>query len=723
MRNALEMMSSTPESLQAEEQDERVKTISDLNEIYKDSEAADKDIFAEMRTNILLVAGDHYNRQGSRYWNRLRESRNVTPDQKIRLTKNHIGRITKIYQNSILSTNPGVTISPKQEKEIQHQKAAEMHNSVLEHIKTKHDLARKQSLWAKDYIEIGEVFTKVFWNPDGGVQVGWRPEVDAEGQPVVDPMTGQMAPSQKPVMSGDLIFETIHGFDVLRDPSVKDLIDSPYLCIRKMEQVKELLKKFGSDPEKEKFIRESTEDTFRVFQNSSNGHLKTKGLTMVREFYYRPCAVYPKGYFYITTELGILAEGELPFGIFPIINVGFDELTTSPRARSIIRQLRPYQIEINRASSKMAEHQITIGDDKIFFQSGTKPSTGAVMPGVRQGSYIGAQPVIIPGRTGEQYLEYINTQITEMYAIAEIQELEKDVSTGQIDPYTLLFRCIRQKQKFSFYGSKYEQFLVKVHETALQLFKKYANKAIMIPVLGKNEQVNMEEFKTSSDTTWQIKIEPMSDDIETKMGKQMSLNHILQYIGPQLEKEEIGKFLRLSPYFNMEKMFQNLTQNWDNLTNDVLALDRGKYPTPKKYENHEYMANGLITRMKQPDFEFLHPQIQMNYERKLQEHEFFKAKQLQELKQAESEFIPSGGYMVTADLYVPDPQNPAQSKRVRIPSEALTWLLKTLESQGTTQESVEKIGNQQGEADVARLFSQFPNGNMPASQPTYSNRM
>lgn len=689
---------------QPTDKDTKKKTIADLNQLYSDAESVDKDVFSEMRTNLQLTAGNHYERSNNRYWNRLRESKTVSPDQKIRLTKNHIGRITKLYQNAILSGNPNVTISPKQEKEIQHQKAAELHNSVLEHIKQKHNLSRKKSLWCKDYVEIGEVFVKVFWDPQGGIQIGWQPEADESGEPIIDPMTGQYQQSQIPVMSGDLIFRTVHGFDLLRDPSVKAMEDTPHSIIRYMESIKDLQKQFGSDPEKLKFIEESTQDTFRVFQASGNNYQNTKGMTMVREYYFKKCADYPNGYFYITTENGILAEGELPFGIWPILSVGFDEVTTSPRARSIIKQLRPYQIEINRAASKMAEHQITLGDDKVFYQSGGKTGSGTNVPGIRSVNYVGTPPIVVPGRTGEQYLEYINSQIAEMYQISDVSELDKEIN-GQLDPYTLLFRSIRQKQKFSFYSEKFENFLVQVHETALNLFKRYASPQIMIPVLGKNEQVNLEEFKNSTDVCWEIVVEPMNDDLETKMGKQLTLNHILQYTSSQLDKKDIGKFLRLSPYLNTEKMFEDMTQDWDNLTNDILALDRGQMPQSNMYENHEYAVKGLIARMKQPDFQFLHPGIQQNYQKKLQEHEQAIAMQQEKIKQAQSEFIPSSGYAVVCDLYVPDPTNPKQSKRVRVPSESLTWLLKQLEIQGSSQEAISQLNSQQATADIAQMIS------------------
>lgn len=680
------------------------KTIAELNQEYKEAEEVDKLEFSEMRVNLQLVAGDHFMRPGSRFWNRIRESKNITTEQRLKIVKNHIGRIATAYQNFILESNPDVFIQAKQEKEIQHQKAAEQHHSVWTHFKEEHNLARKKFLWCKDYVEVGEAAVKVFWDKSLGRQVGWEPEIDPEtGQDAVDPMTGELIQSNRPIMSGGLVFETIHGFDLLRQPGVKAMEDSQYHIIRKMASVKDLLKAWGHDEEKAAFIKESNQDTFRAF-SPQGGVAKTKGMTMVREHYYKKCAQYPNGYYYICTELGVLDEGELPFGIYPIHYVGFDELTTSPRAKSKIRQLRPFQIELNRAASKIGEIQITLGSDRVWYQAGSKPSSGATKPGIRENSYVGQAPIIQPGQVGEQYFGYIQQIQQEMYTVADLADLDAEVS-GQLDPYTLLFRSAKQKKKFSYYIDKFNEFQVSICKTALQLYKKYAHPSDVIPVIGKNEQVNIEEFKNSSDLLYQITVKPMSDDLETTLGKQITINHYLQYVGTQLKPQDIGKMMRMSPYLNKEIMFKEMTQNYDNLQNDLLSMDRGKYREPNLHDDHKYVIDGLITRMKSADFEFLPPQVQQLYQVKKQAHEKIMAEQAEAVKQAQAGLIPSGGYLVTCDLYVSEPNDPTKTKRVRLPSEAIVDLIKKLEKQGSGQKVLQDM-NPQAQAEIAQMITQ-----------------
>ena len=67
--------------------------ISELNQYYLDAESADQSIFADMRSNLLLVSGDHYNKSQSSFHKRLRDNKEVSQEQKLRLTKNHIQNI------------------------------------------------------------------------------------------------------------------------------------------------------------------------------------------------------------------------------------------------------------------------------------------------------------------------------------------------------------------------------------------------------------------------------------------------------------------------------------------------------------------------------------------------------------------------------------------------------------------------------------------------------
>lgn len=670
-------------------------SIQELNQLFSDGESADKEIFAEMRSNIQLIAGEHYLKRGNKFWNRVRDNKDLSNEQKIRLTKNHIRKIVLVYRNSITSYSPGVSASAKDESSLQHQKTAELVNSVWQDGKNRHDINQKVNQWASDFVGIGEVATKIFFDPNAGKFLGMEAAVDETGQVLMDE-TGQPQSSGNAKFAGDVVFERWYGFNIVRAQGAKSMKDSPFLCHRKMVDTKDARSLVDSaqdlsDEEKEKIkskINDSMDQTYVILDGNSGQYKTVKGQTMLKEWFFRPCPQYPNGYFYICTNDDIIFEGELPFGIWPIAMEGFDEIQTSPRCRAVVKQLRPYQVEINRCASKMAEHQITLGDDKVLVQNGTKLVPGVALPGVRSFQYSGMAPIVMEGRSGEQYLNYMNGQISEMYNVAMVDEqnVEKE---GAFDVYAMIARSIKDKKKFSLYTDTFESFLKQVFKIYVTTCQKYYNENHLIPAIGKSEYINIEEFKGVSDLCYAIKLEAQTDDSESKLGKQLMLNHLIQYVGPQLAKDDLGKIIRLMPYANDEMILEDLTMDYDVATNYILSLDRGKMPAPNAYDNHEYLIKKLTNRTRKADFEMLDPYIQSLYAQAIQNHEQLKTEQEMKIKQAQSEFIPTGGYLVAADFYVPDPKNPEKlPKRVRLPSEAMSWLIKQLETQGTSQQSL-----------------------------------
>ena len=422
--------------------------------------------------------------------------------------------------------------------------------------------------------------------------------------------------------------------------------------------------------------------------------------------YIRPSQQFPKGYYYIYTTAGILFEGELPFGIFPIVYTGFDEVPTNPRHHSIIKHLRPYQGEINRASSKVAEHQITLGDDKLLIQAGTKLQNGSTFPGIRAYQYSGQAPQILQGRAGDQYLSYIDSQIQEMYTVANLAE-DLEEKPVQMDPWNLMFMSAKQKKKYIIYVQKFTRFLTDVCETSLSLYRNYISDAAMIPVIGRSEMVNIQEFKNTKPLNYSIVVEEGSEDMETKMGRQLLFNNILQYVGSNLDPKDIGKFVRIAPYANNEEAFSDLTLDYDNATNMILALDRGEPMQPDPNDDPKYMLKRLVSRMRKADFKFLSLEIQSLYQQVYNVYVEIEADQQRKIQEAALGFIPMQGMAVVCDLYVPDPNNASKTMRARVPYDSLTWLLKRLEDQGMSQDAI--MQQQQGVvSDIAQKLTEKP---------------
>jgi hypothetical protein len=678
-----------------------IYNIDKLNKLYGDADAADKETFSHQRSNVLLISGEHYTKRNTKFWNRIRDNKDISGDQKLRLTKNHIQKITKSYINNIISQSPSVKIVPQNEKELNHQKAAELANSVWQHARSKHNLRKKTQQWAKDFIDLGEFAVKIYFDPNAGKFLGYEAETDEAGNPVMDD-GGQMVASKTPRFQGDVVFERVFAFNLLRDPAAKNMDESKVFIIRKMVDVEALRAMVKDDEEKSKKIQETMDGTFVVFDGEE--YKKSEGQALLKEFYFRPSVEFPMGYFYITCESVILFEGELPFGIFPIVYEGFDEVQTSPRHSSIVKILRPYQAEINRGASQQATHQVTLGDDKLITQSGTKVTTGVHLPGVRSIQVSGMAPTVLPGRTGDHFMASINANIAEMYQVANMNE-DAMMKEMKSDPFGALFMSIRDKKRFVIYVEKFSGALEEICKIHSKLCKNYLKDEDLIPMIGKNEFVNIAEFRNIPESYCDVKTEPMSDDVETMMGKQLAINHTLQYVGAQLDKKDIGRLIRSMPLGNMEESFSDLTLDYDAGTNIILSLDRGEAPQPFRYDEGSYLIKRLVARTRMSDFKLLDQGIQSNYFNLISLYEQQETEKQQEILKANADFIPSSGARVKVDYYIADPKNPDRPVRATLPAEAVDWLIKRLADQGSSQEIISQM-NTGAVSEMAGMLNQ-----------------
>lgn len=699
-------------------------SLEDLNRLYDEANSCDEELFAEMRSNLLLVSGNHYSRKSSAsFFAKARNTARLSDSQKLRLTKNHIHKIVKHYENAIMSKAPGVTVSPQNDLEMQDRKAAELNLAVWEDAKRRYNLKDKQREWASNFVEIGEVGCFIYYEPNSGALKGYEPLVDeATGLTILDEQGHPVADEKKPIFEGGFTFKTIFGFNVLREPSAMDMRGSKYHIIREMVDRKVLEQAYGDDPAKKKVLGEGDPDAFVVFDTNKRTYSSSKNQILLRYHFFKPCNLYPEGYFYVSTERGVLEEGPLPFGIYPFVWRGFEEYASNPRAYSIIKVARPYQAEINRASSQQAQHHIQVGDDKIIYQSGTKLAPGALLPGVRGLTYQGAPPQILPGRDGGQFTEYIGGQITEMYSACMLEEINAENESGQLDPYSLLFRSASQAQKFAQYTEKFESFLQEVCFTYLEMAKKYLPDDAVIQAVGKSETINIAEFRQTTPLSYSIKIEPQTDAVDTKLGKQIALNHVLQYVGNQLDPKQIGLVLKEMPFLNNKMLYQRLTLDYDNAESDMLALERGMVPELPNYADNKIYVDLLTHRMKQADFKILPPIVQQNYKRYLKLHEDEIQRKIEAEKAAQSDFIPTGGALITCTMQVPDPSTPSKTRQVRLPYEALMWLIKRLDSQGSGLQQLENMNSQViAELSSGMQQAQTPSGLPPelAGQPAY----
>lgn len=677
---------------------------SDLVEMYEEAKSLDKEHTAEMRNSILLIAGEQWSKRTQEFFNRSRTSAApVSETQKLRITKNNIHRAHRLYMSSITSLAPGVAIAPKNHLELQDRKDAELNQSVWEHLKTTYKLKAHFRDSLSDFAGIGECCTVIKYDNMAGRLKGYEAATDEVGNPLLDEMGQQVPDESKPVYSGEFIFSRRFGQNIFRDPSAQQLSDAKWIGFEVLESTKALKRKYKKDPKKLKALENSSSDMV-VFESNRAGYSQKKDQTVVLEVYFKPCHEYPQGYFFIYTKSGLLEQGELPGGIFPVIWKGFDEAQTKGRATGIVKIARPFQAELNRASSQVAIHQITLSDDKILYQDGSILTQGAVLPGVRGIKYNASEPKVLPGRSGEQYFGYIDRQYAEMDRALMIDKLDVE-KMNNLDPYTLMFKSMNASKDFAIYAEKFGEFLIDFCEVSLELAKMYLDDDELIAATGKSEAINISEFRKTSPLRHSITVEEQSDTVETKLGRQLMLNQILQYSSGQLQREDLGKLASQMPYGNWKETFSDLTIDSRNAENDFLAIERGERPAVSPNDNSTYVLRRLASRKKERDYSLLAPEVQALYEEYEQLHLAKVEEENKAAKAAQAEFVPTSGAMIACDMYVANDDPEKAPKRVRVPYQSLEWLLKVLEQQGSSLQNMEQM-NQAQLAELAQVGAQ-----------------
>jgi hypothetical protein len=303
---------------------------------------------------------------------------------------------------------------------------------------------------------------------------------------------------------------------------------------------------------------------------------------------------------------------------------------------------------------------------------------------------------------GDQYFQYIAIQEQEMNRALMLDILNEDKGL-QLDPMAMLFKSMEQGQKFNFYSVKFGEFLVEVCELFLDLAKVYLEGDELIAAIGKSESINIAEFKATIKLHHTIKVEEQNDTIESKLGKQVAMNHILQFVGTQLEREDIGKMINEMPFGNWEESFSDFTINHKNIKNDFLAIERGEQPSVSENDDSKYVLAQVAKRKKERDFRSLAPNIQEMYTTFEQYHQEKIAAEGIAIKAAQSEFIPISGAMIGCDMYNPESDPKKTPKRVRVPYQALDWLLTQLEKQGSGMAAMEQMNSAQAASAIKQV--------------------
>ena len=710
-------------------------SISELTQLFKTGYEIDTPLFREHRTNAMLFNGNHYGKKTQQFDRQYRQQRGKYDTQAIRITENHLNKIISMRASALKALVPDVTVRPKNFGEFGDQKRAELHKSILEDWKHQSGFKEEEVRMIKEWMIYGELAVKVFWDEGEGRRLpdlyvteleAEFDKIDEEGIEGVEVQIDADNIKTKKItrFEGRVTAEVIYPFDLIRDPCAESFKKAQWVCVKKLVDPDFLKRHFKQDDPRYKAVTEKSTDKYNTFRVNGE-YTKTENKTLIKEFFFKPSYRYPNGYYYIVAGAEsdtILWEGELPGGIFPIEILGYDEISTSPRHSSLIRHLRSNQLQVNLLKSKSVQTILSSGMDRVFINKGSKlskPLKGS--DGISVYEYTGTPPITEQGRVGEQFINVINMNIDQMYQKGNVQEAFEQ-QNKQVDAHTALFQSARQKATYNDYVCKYENFLKNVYMKVLKLTKMYMKDEALVYIAGSDEQVNIPEYKTMDDLGFEIAAEQQSMDAESKLGRALDIQKVLQY-GANFDGAQLAALVKHMPYLNNEAVLETFPGyvDYQNALNDICRIDRGDQSVLniRRYENHDYMIQALTARSKKPDYEFLPEQVKQLYDLKIQAHEQIKVEQIQQQRSMEADFIPTGGALLKVEgLFVNDgltARGQPKVRAVRIPQESLDWLQERLKVQGLQLEVLEQQ-QEQVRAEIAGQVVQAEQAQLAQAQ-------
>lgn len=663
-------------------------TSQDIALLVKDSSQIDRTHFAKVRKNLRFVAGRHFiNESGIGGI-----SFQGTDGETVRITSNQLKRVTDFHVEKMVGHRPRGKPFPANSNEIEDRKGSELHKSVLDYALNRMKWNDLMEDFAKNDFVTGEVVAKVYFDRKLGNLVAY--DQNGEG-----------------VFEGDICAEPILPFNLLRPPGCSDIRKAEWLCVRKLLH-KDVVKSWVTGEKKDKIEYSSSGQgnvqTSEIVAFTSDMTIEEfKDHILIYEFFFKKSPNCPEGWYILADENEKYRSEKLPGGIFPIVTNLYEKEATSPRGvASIIRDCLPYQIDLNRIQSHVAQTQMSVGQYNLLLPTGATLGNSIKRGGVKAMMYNHSDPPIeLKAQVATEYLPHMKYCIEMIERIGYMNQKQDKNTNHPRNLESLAYQSIEERQIFSQPVARFERFVQDFCEKVLELARFYYTPGRVVEAVGRSEAVNISEFKNSKPMSSIIKIEAGSERTENSILKSEEAVKLLQYVkDDSIDKALVAKAF---PHLSKDENFKGLTIKVDTAINRILALNRGEGPfVPDEYEDKQYTLSRIIQSMRESDYKFKNQNIIQNYEMTKQAYQMAIAKEESDKFNESLGPIPTGGPPIYVDRLTRVPgSKTGQLRKEVVDSVSYDWFRKQLEKQGQSQEAIQSaMGN---EAATRQLFGKI----------------
>tara|TARA_B100000131_G_scaffold122529_2_gene119635 strand:+ start:3772 stop:5862 length:2091 start_codon:yes stop_codon:yes gene_type:complete len=536
------------------------------------------------------------------------------PSYRVRLTNNLIRPIVNTTASKLTQQRPGWIVRPGGAEDDRRQKA-KASGHLLDYLyrKMKMPSVTYEVVWWASVA--GSGFFNTYWNPHAGDLVQDGLDLKPSGFPVV---------------------EAWSPFDVYPDPEATHLSNSKWVILAHVLTEAALEMRWPGAVESIDFqrkLKSGSRDSDSMWKRDVRGYttgLDEKKVYRVLEYQEKPSSEHPGGRRILSSGATLLEETPLPGGRFSLTQVRIGEMAGRFWGTGVVSGIIPLQKELNRTISQVLElrnlsssppwtaaagsvgrNGIKNRPDHIIFYN---PNLGPAPQRV--------PPVPIPA----SLYELVNTLKTNMYDVSGVHEVSQGRNpSGVVSGRAIGMLADQDAVKLSGAARSLEDAFSDLGTNLLEMWRENMNVEQTISVLGemKRPEVMLFQREFIDSTDVEVAAGSMLPKFES-YEKELSLQ-LLQIggFGPAEDPETLVRFRKAFGTQGLDQFYDDDTsdRNYQRQEN-VDMEDESNHMKIKVrwWENHQVHISELLTRMKEPSFRDLSPEVQEFYDKHLAEH-------------------------------------------------------------------------------------------------------
>lgn len=522
----------------------------------------------------------------------------------VRLVANRIMPAIRTELAKVTKSKPVIEVVPatNEEEDIQTAKAATKLIDYLWRKINMRDKVFKLSMW---FLTCGTGYLKTYWNPDIG------DVIDEEGTKL-----------------GDVAIDVVSPFDMVFDKTAQEWSQVRWCIETKLRNTSYVKERYGVDVEPEDNlvstnVFEGMLANLNGFQNDSP-MTKVKDGVRVKEYWEIPSSDYPKGR-HITTAGGKLLQYEdNPYGRLPYFCFTHISVPGKVHGRSVIEDMIPLNREYNKTRSQRIENKDKTINPRILVPSNCLLSEPTDAPGelLEYQSSVGKPEWIYPPSEPSYMQAELEMLIQDMNDVSGIHE----VSQGQNPPGVKSGVAIAylQEQDDTKLGPTIhtiENNLEKWATFVLELVEQYYDEPRLIKVVGKNNQIEVIEFKGADiKGNRDVIVVAGSALPQSKAARQEFILNLVDrkiLTDPQV-------ILKLLEFGSIEEVYEEVSIDINQAKSENKRFLAGDFsPQVRDFYNHQIHIAEHNKFRKTDDYEQMDPQSQQIIDQHVMMHEQF----------------------------------------------------------------------------------------------------